>query len=146
MRTLLRAFLTFCILFLALGSSTACAQSAVSSSDARAVRQVIEAQLDAFGKDDAARAFSLATTGIRESFGSAENFLEMVRRSYAVVYRPKSVLFEAPVLIDGQVVQPVRMTDAEGRGWIALYPMQREPDGSWRTNGCQLGRLAGQQI
>ena len=70
----------------------------------------------------------------------------MVRSSYAVVYRPKSVLFEAPVLIDGEVVQPVRMTDAGGRGWIALYPMQRQPDGSWRTNGCQLGRLAGQEV
>ena len=110
------------------------------------MREVIEAQLDAFKKDDAARAFSLATAAIRERFGSADNFLEMVRTSYAVVYRPRSVLFEAPVLIDGEVVQPVRMTDAEGRGWIALYPMQRQPDGSWRTNGCQLGRLAGQEI
>ena len=48
--------------------------------------------------------------------------------------------------IDGQVVQPVRMIDGEGRAWLALYPMQRQPDGSWRTNCCQLGRLAGQQI
>ena len=49
-------------------------------------------------------------------------------------------------IIDGEVVQPVRMTDAEGHGWIAIYPMQRQPDGTWRTDGCQLGRLAGQQI
>ena len=146
MVTLLRAILALCAVVLCLGSTAAAAQSTVSPGDARAVREVIEAQLDAFKKDDAARAFSLATAAIRERFGSAGNFLEMVRSSYAVVYRPRSVLFEAPVLIDGEVVQPVRMTDAEGRGWIALYPMQRQPDGSWRTNGCQLGRLAGREI
>ena len=114
--------------------------------DARAVRAVIEAQLDAFAKDDAARAFSLATPGIREIFGSPENFIAMVRRSYAVVYRPSSVAFEQPLAIESQVVQPVRMTDAEGRAWIAIYPMQRQADGNWRTNGCQLARIAGQQI
>ena len=141
---------TLCALLLALAPLLAAAQSAVSPrvspTDARAVREVIEAQIDAFRKDDAARAFSLAAPGIRETFGSPENFMEMVRNGYAVVYRPKSVVFEAPAVIDGELVQPVRMTDAEGRGWLALYPMQRQPDGTWRTNGCQLGRLAGQRI
>jgi hypothetical protein len=134
------------VLLVLLAPLVAAAQDAVSPGDARALREVIEAQLDAFARDDAASAFSLATPGIRETFGSADNFMAMVRKSYAVVYRPKSVAFEPPVIIDGLVVQPVRMTDAEGRGWIALYPMQRQPDGSWRTNGCQLGRLPGQPV
>lgn len=118
---------------------------AVSPTDARAVRQVIEAQLDAFKRDDAPRAFSYAAPGIRQIFGTPENFMAMVRNSYAVVYRPQTVAFDAPVVIGGDVVQPVRLTDAEGRAWIALYPMLREPDGTWRINGCQLGRLAGQK-
>jgi hypothetical protein len=68
--------------------------------------------------------------------------MEMVRSQYAVVYRPRSVAFDAPVYAgDGHIVQPVRLTDAEGRAWIAIYPMQRGPDGVWRTNGCQLRRL-----
>ena len=121
----------------------AAAQQAVPPEDARAVRAVIEAQLDAFRKDDAERAFSLATPGIRETFGSAENFMAMVKGAYAVVYRPKSVEFQPPLLSGGELLQPVRLTDAEGRGWIAIYPMQRQSDGSWRTNGCQLVRLAG---
>jgi hypothetical protein len=133
-------------LLLALAPLVALAQSAVPPEDARAVREVIQAQLDAFVHDDAPRAFALATPGIRETFRSAENFLEMVRHSYAVVYRPKSVIFEAPRLFDGQVLQPVRFTDAEGRSWIGVYPMQRQPDGSWRTNGCQLTRLTGTEI
>jgi len=63
-----------------------------------------------------------------------------------VVYRPKDVIFETARIIEGQLVQPVRLTDAEGGSWIAIYPMQRQPDGSWRTNGCQLARLSGTRI
>jgi len=121
----------------------AAAQQAVAPEDARAVRAVIEAQIEAFQRDDAAQAFSLATPGIRERFGDSATFLEMVKVSYAVVYRPQSVNFEAPVVVDGEIVQPVHLTDAQGRAWIAIYPMQRQPDGSWRTNGCQLVRFAG---
>jgi hypothetical protein len=119
---------------------------AVSREDAAAVRMVIEAQIDAFRKDDAARAFSYATNNIRLTFVTAENFMEMVRTQYAVVYRPHTVAFDVPVPIDDdELVQPVRLTDDEGRNWVALYPMQRGADGVWRTNGCQLRRL-GQEI
>jgi len=143
MPALLRALFALLITFASLSTP---AQTTLAPADARAVREIIEAQLEAFRKDDAASAFALATPGIRETFGSAERFLEMVRSSYAVVYRPATVSFDAPVLLEGQVVQPVRLTDAQGRAWIALYPMQRQPDGSWRTNGCQLARMPGQQI
>jgi hypothetical protein len=117
------------------------AQPYLSGPEAAAVRQVIEAQLDAFKRDDAQRAFSFASPRIREQFGTAENFLRMVRMSYPVVYRPHSVQFEAFKVIDDQVFQPVRMFDADGQAWIALYGMERQPDGSWRIDGCQLGQL-----
>jgi hypothetical protein len=133
---LLAALLAFAPFF-------AAAQHAVAPEDARAVRAVIEAQIEAFQRDDAAQAFSLATPGIRERFGDAATFLDMVRQSYSVVYRPQSVNFEAPQVVDGELVQPVHLTDEQGRAWIAIYPMQRQPDGSWRTNGCQLVRFAG---
>ena len=143
MAAFLRALLLALVPLFALIPNVVSAQDGVPTADAEAVRAVIEAQLDAFRHDDAARAFTLATPGIRETFGSAENFLAMVRDSYAVIYRPKSVIFEPPHLIDGRLFQPVRLTDAEGRAWIAIYSMQRQPDGNWRTNGCQLARLAG---
>lgn len=134
-----------CILLFALAPLAANAQ-AVPAADAAAVRKVIEAQLDAFRKGDAARAFSYATNGIRMTFGTAENFMDMVRTEYPVVYRPRTVAFDAPIPLDddGELVQPVRMTDADGNAWVALYPMQRGSDGVWRTNGCQLRRV-GQQ-
>ena len=85
------------------------------------MREVIEAQLDAFKRDDAARAFSYAAPGIRASFGTPENFMAMVRDGYAVVYRPRSVSFDAPMLAGGELVQPVRI------------------------NGCQLAPLSGRE-
>jgi len=117
----------------------------LSGPDAAAVRETIEAQLDAFRRDDAQRAFSLAAPGIREQFGTAENFMQMVRTSYSVVYRPRSVKFETFEVVDDQVFQPVRMTDADGQGWVAIYGMERQPDGSWRINGCRLARLPERQ-
>jgi len=106
---------------------------------------VIEAQLDAFKRDDGERAFSLATAGIRASFGTPEAFMAMVRMEYYPVYRPKRVVFEEPVLYDGEVAQPVRFTDMDGALWLGLYPMRRE-GGEWRTNGCHLERLPGRDI
>lgn len=137
-----RAFSLFLLLPVMAGAQA----PAVSPADARAVRAVIEAQLDAFQHDDAARAFSYAAPGIRETFRTAENFMEMVRTQYAVVYRPSRVEFEEPLLFNGDLAQPVRFTDAEGRLWLAIYPMQRAPDGGWSINGCFLDRLGGQQI
>jgi hypothetical protein len=113
----------------------------VSAADARAVRQVIEAQLDAFKRDDAPRAFSYAAPGIREAFGTPEKFMAMVREQYAVVYRPRSVSFEEPLMAGEDLVQPVRITDGDGHAWMAIYPMAKQPDGSWRINGCHLARL-----
>lgn len=113
----------------------------VTPEDARAVRAVIEAQLDAFRKDDAARAFSYATPSIRTMFGTPEDFMEMVRTQYAVVYRPASVAFGRVDFLDGEPTQIVVFTDGESRHWLALYPMQRQPDGTWRINGCYLERL-----
>jgi len=47
----------------------------------------------------------------------------------------------------GSTEQTLRVrTDAEGNAWIALYPMQRQADGVWRINGCQLARLQGQRV
>jgi hypothetical protein len=130
----------FIVALLLLGLTAASPAEEISKEDAAAIRAVISEQLDAFAHDDGPRAFSLATAGIRSQFGTPEVFMEMVKAEYAVVYRPKSVQFQPPYLIEGQVIQPVRMTDAEGRSWLAIYPMRRE-GGRWRTDGCLLHRL-----
>src|SRR5664279_3931122 len=75
--------------------STASAEP-VAAADAKAIRVVIEAQLDAFAADDAKRAFSYAAPAIRAMFGTPERFLAMVRTSYPAVYRAAGAIFLAP--------------------------------------------------
>ena len=140
---MIRPFLLALFLFAA---STALPAAEVVREDALAIRAVITEQLDAFAHDDAPRAFSLATTGIQAQFGTPQVFIDMVRSAYPVVYRSKTVQFEKPALVEGEVIQPVRMTDAEGRAFIALYSMQRQANGGWRINGCQLARLPGLKV
>jgi Domain of unknown function (DUF4864) len=38
----------------------------------------------------------------------------------------------------GDVVQQIQVVDRSGATWVAYYAMQRQRDGSWRTNGCHL--------
>src|SRR5689334_18924254 len=122
---------------------TAARAAAVSASDAKRVREVIEAQLAAFAADDARRAFSYATPELRAQIGTPERFIAMVRSSYAVVYRPASVVFLAPERRRDEVLQAVRLTDDAGRGWLALYHLQRQRDRSWRVAGCELAQSEG---
>src|SRR5215510_12640378 len=100
---------------LLLSASAASRADGISRQDSAAIKAVISEQLDAFARDDGPRAFSLATSGIQAQFRTPDIFMDMVRSQYAVVYRPKSVQFESPELVEGEVVQPVRMTDAAGQ-------------------------------
>ena len=79
----------------------------VAAADARRVRSVVQAQLDAFAAGDAARAFTYAAPAIREMFGTAERFMEMVERRYAPVIRPASVTFLVPQVMGDSAIQGV---------------------------------------
>jgi hypothetical protein len=118
----------------------------VATADAKEVRGVIQAQLDALAADDAARAFALAAPGIRDLFGDADRFVAMVRSTYPAVYRPTAVTFLPPQRDGADLTQPVRLTDGNGGLWLALYHMQRQPDKSWRISGCELAELQGQAV
>ena len=116
----------------------------VSVADARAVQLVVRAQLEAFADDDAELAFSFAAPSIKGMFGSPENFLEMVRAAYPVVYRPATVTFLKAKVDAKEIVQPVKMTDGQGGSWLAVYRVQRQKDKSWRIAGCVLVAERGQ--
>ena len=119
------------------------ASGPIPEADAQAIRSVIEAQLAAFAADDAEKAFSFASEGIRQTFATAQVFIAMVKLNYSVVYRPASVWFLDPEQVDDNVMQPVELSDEDGTLWLALYRMQRQPDKSWRIDGCILKRLNG---
>jgi hypothetical protein len=104
-----------------------------------AFRSVISRQLEAFKSNDGREAFSFASPMIQGMFGTAENFMAMVERGYAPVYRAQSYEFLNIVEADGRTFQRVRITGADGDTVIAHYEMV-EVDGVWRINGCYLTR------
>ncbi|HEX2542329.1 MAG TPA: DUF4864 domain-containing protein [Caldimonas sp.] len=119
------------------------AAQAAPAEQTKAMRAVIESQLAAFAADDAARAFSYAAPAIRHMFGTPDRFMAMVRTGYPVVYRPATVTFLAPQLLDGQWIQGVHMTDASGVLWLAVYRLERQADQSWRISGCEVRPASG---
>ena len=119
---------------------------ALTEADEKGVRAVVEAQLAALARDDAATAFSFAAPNVRASVGTASRFMDMVRKSYPAIYRPASTAFLKPEDHHGQVIQRVQLMDEGGSAWLALYSVQRQKDKSWRITGCQVvpnkGRMA----
>jgi hypothetical protein len=114
------------------------AAAALAEADRAAIRGIIERQIEAFRRDDGAAAFGFASPAIQRQFGTPENFLSMVRRGYAPVYRPQDVAFGPLVTIEGRIVQRVTVVGPDGRPVLALYIMEQQPDGTWRINGCIL--------
>lgn len=116
------------------------AEAPLTAADRKEIRQVIADQMEAFQRDDGAAAFAYASPAIRERFGSPDNFMTMVRRGYAPVYRPRQVEFWELIEEPGKPTQQVYVVGPDGVPMLALYEMQRQPDGSWRIDGCRLVR------
>ena len=114
------------------------ADQVLPPADRSAIRMTIERQLDAFRHDDAEAAFAAAAPNIRGMFGTADVFMEMVRRGYPPVYRPRSSDFTELAVEDGQFVQHVEIVGPDGLNHTALYTMVRDQDGRWRIAGCTL--------
>jgi len=121
------------------------AAPAGAADDIAAAQGVIRSQVEAFGRDDAAAAYSHAAPAIRQIFPQADVFMSMVRGSYAPVYRHKSFEFGEARVSDGEVAQRVHIIDADGVPWEALYTLELEPDGSVKISGCVLLK-AGQGV
>ncbi len=138
---LLQARTLFILLMVSLGGP-ALAQEAgeLGGQDRGAIRQVIESQLAAFQRDDAAGAFAFASPKIQQMFGDPATFMTMVRTGYEPVYRPRRFEFLDLRALQGQPAQEVFFVGPDGREVLAIYVMDRQPDGSWRIDGVYLVR------
>ncbi len=114
------------------------AQAELSAAERASIRDVITRQIDAFRHDDSEAAFGLASPGIQDQFGTPGRFLDMVRRAYPAVHRPRAVDFAKLRLDDGAVVQEVELVGPDGTPELALYTMERDSAGTWRIAGCVL--------
>jgi len=121
-------------------------QMTTNNVDRDAIRAVIQRQLQAFQKDDAEEAFTFASPEIRAKFGTAKNFFQAVKTSYAAVYRPRSVMFEKLVMVQGIPTQEVVLLAPDGDLVKALYLMEKQPDGTWKISGCFIVPMQGQTI
>jgi Domain of unknown function (DUF4864) len=128
----MRSFVLLTALLLGLASP------ASAGDDIAAAQEVIRSQAEAFGRDDAAAAYSYAAPAIQGVFPQADIFMSMVRNSYAPVYRHRSFEFGDARVSDGKIAQRVHIIDADGIPWEALYMLELGPDGSIRISGCIL--------
>ncbi len=114
--------------------SAAAAQSAPSPE----ARALIERQLDAFTRDDAAGAYAEASPQIKEIFPDPDAFMSMVRKGYAPVYRHRSVEFGPAKVEQDTIQQEATFVDEQGKVWKAMYRLSRGPDGAWLISACWL--------
>ncbi len=133
MRWTLAALLLLCAMV-----GPAWAQADLSAADRTAIQGVITRQIDAFRHDDADAAFGFASPGIQDQFGTPGRFLDMVRRAYPAVHRPRAMEFTELRLGEGAVVQEVELVGPDGALETALYAMERDAAGTWRISGCTL--------
>ena len=86
------------------------------------IRKVIDDQLRALKAGDGAKAMSFAAPGIREKFGTPDNFLSMVREGYAPLLEARHTQFLEGALIEGAAIQPLRLVLADNTVLVALVP------------------------
>ncbi|HUH83663.1 MAG TPA: DUF4864 domain-containing protein [Stellaceae bacterium] len=129
--------LRFCFALLLLAGAVAHAAD-IADADRGQIKSVIEQQLAAFARDDAAAAFGFASPGIQRQFGSADTFMAMVRSDYRAVYRPRSVSFGELERVADNLVQIVDLIGPAGESVRALYIMERDGEGAWRITGVSL--------
>jgi Domain of unknown function (DUF4864) len=131
--------LVLCLLFVAPAFAAPLAgEPTLSTDEWKTIRNVIDDQLRALKAGDGAKAMTFAAPGIREQFGTPANFLRMVREGYAPLLDARYTQFLEGALIEGAVIQPLRLVLPDETVLVALYQMQRQPDGRWRIAGCVL--------
>lgn len=113
-------------------------EPSVAASDQAAIRGVIEAQLEAFKRDDGQTAFSYASPTIKGIFGTPERFMSMVRSGYPAVYRPQVTEFRKLHQDGATLVQEIRFIGPDGKAVIALYSLVKTPEGSWLIDGVVI--------
>ena len=112
--------------------------SAMRAAEWKAIEAVIREQLAAMKAGDGAKAFAHAAPAIRKQFGTPENFLAMVRGGYGALVAARYTEFLEGAVVDGNVIQPLRLIAPDNTVQVALYAMQKQPDGSWKIAGCAL--------
>ena len=124
--------------------SVASLADSISSTDKAEFQRIITAQITAFRADDGPAAYDFAAPVVRNIFPTPEVFMAMVKQGYPQVYRPQSFNFtEALIDPQGRPAQKMTVVGPDGKSYIAVYSMEKQPDGTWRISGCTLLEIPG---
>ena len=64
--------------------------------------------------------------------------MTMVRSGYAALLEARDAALLDGAVIDGDVIQPLRLVMPDDTVLVALYTMQKQHDGAWRIAGCVI--------
>ncbi len=111
------------------------------------IRYVIETQLEAFARGDAATAYAQAAPSIQAIFPSEQIFMIMVYSGYYALIGPKRVDFLELYWDNEGAVYRVGIESTNGKRWVALYRMSKQQeDATWKISGCQLFPAIGESV
>ena len=110
----------------------------LTMADRQKIQRIISLQIRAFERNDEAVAFSYATPDARRYFGTPRAFMEVVRTSYSALYKHASHEFLEAAVINGVVVQPLKILTSDGEIIVALYTVEQQADKEWRIGSCEL--------
>lgn len=117
--------------------ATLLAAGTASAQDASSIEDVIVNQLQAFNDRDVAEAWQYASPMIKGMFGTPENFGNMVRNGYPMVWDNSDVQFLDRDGADNITRQEVQIQGPDGLFYILDYTMIQTPDG-WQINGVRV--------
>jgi uncharacterized protein DUF4864 len=113
------------------------AESRLTRAEWAAIKKVVSQQLAALRAGDGERAFGYASPAIQAQFGDAETFMTMVRAGYSALLDARYTEFLDGAVIDGIIVQPLRLIAPDNGVLVALYTLEKQKSG-WRITGCRL--------
>lgn len=125
---------------LGLGMTTPATAQSLPVEDRAAIETVIRGQLAPFLRDDGDAALGFAAPGIQAIFGTPQVFMDMARNGYPAVYQPRTFEFREALIGAAGPEQRAFVVGPDGMAYTAIYPMERQTDGTWRINGCFLVR------
>ena len=103
----------------------------------QSIEDVIGEQLQAFNERDVNDAWQYASPMIQGMFGTPDNFGNMVRNGYPMVWSNRDVEFLDLGEVEGVLTQRVLIRDGDGVAYILEYAMIETADG-WKINGVQV--------
>jgi len=120
----------------ALIATLLCAAS-VAAAQENTIEGVITDQLQAFNDRDVDRAWDHASPMIQGMFRTPENFGQMVRNGYPMVWDNSNVRFLDQEEFGARTTQEVLIEGPDGGFYILDYQMIETPEG-WHINGVQV--------